>query len=94
MEQDKKELVNQIKGLSNYLDKLYNSRTNFRNHCYLRIAYDNTCGGKWDLLVSKPFVDNATTDQLATALDYLNRYKDDFTCLITDNKKSLKFRNK
>lgn len=94
MLEKKEDLKNQIKSLSNYLDKLYNSRTSFRNHCYLRIAYDNTCNNKWDLLVNKPFVDNATTDQLTTALDHLNRYKDDFTCLLTDNKKSLKFRNK
>lgn len=94
MQQDKKELINQIKSLSNYLDGLYESKTNFRNHCYLRIAYDNTCGGKWDLLVNKPFVDNATPVQLTTAVEYLNRYKNDFEVLVSDNKKSLNFRKR
>lgn len=90
----KEELINQIKSLSNDLDKLYSDKVSFRNHCYLRIAYDNTCSNKWDLVVSRPFVKNATLLQLNTSLDYLLRYKNDFTTLISDNIKSLKYRKK
>lgn len=90
----KEELINQIKSLSNDLDKLYSDKVSFRNHCYLRIAYDNTCGDKWDLVVNRPFIKNATLLQLTISLSYLLRYKNDFTTLISDNTKSLQYRKK
>jgi hypothetical protein len=90
----KEELVYQIKIVSNYLDKLYANKTRFRNHCYLRIAYDNTCNNKWDIVVHKPYIKNATEIQLNTTLQYLNKYKYDFNEVLSDNHKSLKFRNK
>lgn len=90
----KTDIVNEIKEVSNYLDKLYAKHTSFRNHCYLRIAYDNTCNRKWDEVVQKPFVKNATELQLNASLKYLVKYKDDFTALLSDNQKSLKLRGK
>ncbi|WP_395053252.1 acetyltransferase [Flavobacterium sp.] len=92
MEQNKLFLVKEIKRLSNLLDVKYNNELNFRNHCYLRIAFDATIGDKWDLKVKKPFVKNATEEQLTTVLQLLNKYIIDKNSLLFDNEKSLLFR--
>lgn len=91
---ERESLINQIKLLSNDLDKLYIDKVSFRNHCYLRIAYDNTCGNKWDLIVEKPFIKNATLLQLTTSLDYLIKYKNNFVTVMSDNDLSLQYRKK
>ena len=33
------------------------------NHCYLRIALDNTVGAKWDTQVQRPAYKNITPEQ-------------------------------
>lgn len=85
-------LIAQIKQLSNELDIHYKSELNFRNHCYLRIAYDNTVNDKWDTIVKKPFTKYATEESLLKALAFLDDYKKNKNVLIADNDKSLNFR--
>ncbi len=80
--------------LSNLLDKNYELNFNFRNHCYLRIAYDNAVGNKWDIEVVKPFTKNANIEQLRTALNFLESYLSNTELLLSHNKISLGFRTK
>jgi hypothetical protein len=78
--------------LSNVLDKHYNKELNFRNHCYLRIAFDATVNNKWDTKVGKPFIQYASDAQLQSALALLKGYLLDKQLLLIDNEKSLAFR--
>ena len=94
MIQEKNILIANIKQLSNELDSQYNGELNFRNHCYLRIAYDNTVNNKWDIVVKKPFTKYANEHQLETALNFLKLYLSDKKRLINDNEISLAFRKK
>lgn len=48
-----------------------------RNHCFMRIAYDNAVGQKWDMVVKAPFLRNATLQQLSDARAILYRIADD-----------------
>ncbi len=89
---DRIHLISEINRLSDMLDNQYNNELNFRNHCYLRIAYDNTTQDKWDIRVAKPFVKYATNMQLQSAVDLLNKYSSDKLILLSDNDKSLNFR--
>jgi hypothetical protein len=83
----------QYKDLANRLDLIHNCQ--FRNHCFLRIANDNAMGEKWDNVILKPFLKNATSEQLQKSVDILtsmlNMSKSDLMVL---NKKSLVFRGK
>jgi hypothetical protein len=94
MPNKKLQLIAEIKRLSNELDNKYCNELNFRNHCYLRIAYDATIKDKWDNVIMKLFVKFATIPQLLTAIEKLNNYKIDKVILLSDNEKSLAFRSK
>ena len=85
---------NEIIRLSNFLDAHYASELNFRNHCYLRIAYDNTINNKWDNVVAKPFIKNASEDQLNSVVGLLKNYTINKDLLIKHNLLSLAFRQK
>ena len=85
---------NEIIRLSNFLDAHYASELNFRNHCYLRIAYDNTINNKWDNVVAKPFIKNASEDQLYSVVGLLKNYTINKDLLIKHNLLSLAFRQK
>ena len=85
-------LIAEIKKLANSLDKLYDSELNFRNHCYLRIAYDCTVENRWDLVLKKPFIKYADNCELENAISLLNCYLTDKSKLLFDNEKSLKYR--
>ena len=89
---DKIDLIAEIKRLSNLLDKQYDLELNFRNHCYLRIAYDNTLQNKWDLVVKKPFTKYANQDQLENVINLLDTYMLDKNKLLEHNKNSLTYR--
>ena len=91
---DKIDLIFEIKRLSNLLDKQYDLELNFRNHCYLRIAYDNTVNDKWDNVVRTPFVKYANNSQLENALSLLKSYSTNKKLLLEHNTLSLQFRNK
>ena len=79
--------------LANELESKY-PELKFRNHCYLRIAYDNTVNAKWDIIVKKPFTLQATKLQLFKANKLLKLYLIDIDLLLKHNKISLKYRNK
>ncbi len=85
-------IKNEIIKLSNLLDKQFAAELNFRNHCYLRIAYDNSVKNKWDNVIPKPFIKNAKEEQLKKALELLNHYFLDKQLLLEHNNISLKFR--
>lgn len=78
--------------LSNVLEKHYSKELNFRNHCYLRIAFDATVNNKWDTKVGKPYTKYASEAQLQDALALLKGYLLDKQLLLIDNEKSLAFR--
>lgn len=92
MIQKKNSIIANIKQLSDELDLQYCTELNFRNHCYLRIAYDNIVQNKWDIVIKRPFVKYATENQLQNAAAILQLYKSDKKRLLTDNEKSLGFR--
>ena len=85
-------IKNDIIRLSNLLDKQFTAELNFRNHCYLRIAYDNSVKNKWDNIIPKPFIKNAKEEQLKNALELLNHYVLDKQLLLDHNNNSLKYR--
>ncbi len=87
-----RQLAFDITVLSNVLDKHYNKELNFRNHCYLRIAFDATVNNKWDTKVGKPYTKYASEAQLQSALALLKGYLLDKQLLLMDNEKSLAFR--
>lgn len=87
-------IKNEIIRLSNLLDLKFATELNFKNHCYLRIAYDNTANNKWDNVISKPFIKNANEAQLNNALFLLNKYTSDKELLLKHNLVSLAFRKK
>ena len=87
-------LMKEISRLSNQLDEKFANELNFRNHCYLRIAYDNTVKNKWDNVIQKPFNKNATDEQLKNALLLLNSYVSNKKLLLKHNISSLQFRKK
>lgn len=94
MLQKKNILISNIKLLSNELDSQYNDELNFRNHCYLRIAYDNVVQNKWDVILKRPFTKFASENQLKNVVAFLNLYRSDKKKLLIDNKRSLDFRKK
>ena len=87
-------IKNEIIRLSNLLDLKFATELNFKNHCYLRIAYDNTANNKWDNVIAKPFIKNANEVQLNNALFLLNKYTSDKELLLEHNLISLAFRKK
>ena len=89
---EKKEIISKIAKIAQTLDHKYSLETNFRNHCYLRIAYDCSMNNKWDTTLQKPFVKNANIAQLTKVVELLNHYLLDKEKLIQDNKTSLNFR--
>lgn len=87
-------IKNEIIRLSNLLDLKFATELNFRNHCYLRIAYDNSVNNKWDNVIAKPFIKNANEEQLNNAAFLLNKYTSDKELLLKHNLISLTFRKK
>lgn len=79
--------------LANNLETQY-PNLNFKNHCYLRIAYDNTVNAKWDTVVARPFKANASLEQVYRVVWLLMLYKTDKELLLQHNKNSLTFRKK
>ena len=77
--------------IANGLEKQYTD-LNFKNHCYLRIAYDNAVSGKWDTLVNRPFTKNASTFYIHEANLFLCSYITNKNLLLQHNKISLEYR--
>ena len=87
-------IKNEIIRLSNSLDAQYAAELNFRNHCYLRIAYDNAVNNKWDNVIAKPFIKNANEDQLNSVVGFLKKYAINKDLLTKHNLLSLALRQK
>jgi hypothetical protein len=67
---------------------------NFKNHCYLRIAYDNVVKDKWSDVIDKPFTIKASLFQVKKANDLLLLYITNKDLLLEHNKISLTYRKK
>ncbi len=81
-----------IRKLAFELESHYLNEFDFKNHCYLRIAYDNVLNNKCDMVVKKPFVNNATQKQLEEGLNLLKQYLANRDLLKQHNNCSLNFR--
>ena len=77
--------------LGSTLENTYPELT-FKNHCYWRIALDNTLSEKWDNVIERPAYKNLTGEQLEKVVDLLDKYQSDKHLLMTHNKKSLQYR--
>ena len=66
----------------------------FDNHCYLRIALDNTFQAKWDTVLKRPAYKNLNEAELQNVLKLLKMYKKDQELLLTHNQNSLQWRKK
>ena len=64
----------------------------FRNHCYWRIALDNTLGKKWDECIARPAYQNLSELQIKEVIELLEGYKLDKKLLLQHNGYSLKLR--
>ncbi|MEM7107945.1 MAG: acetyltransferase [Bacteroidota bacterium] len=75
-------------------DKLVQTypKLNFRNHCYWRIALDNTLQDKWDTVVQRPAYANLSAAQLRQVVELLEAYEKNEPLLKEHNKNSLIFR--
>ena len=67
---------------------------NFDNHCYWRIALDNTLFAPWKNVVPAPAYRNITEDQLDYVIHLLKSYLDDEQLLMEHNRISLAYRGK
>lgn len=75
------------------LESIY-PHLNFRNHCYWRIALDNTLSAKWDTVIQKPAYLHLTENQLRRVIQLLEDYEKDQELLIRHNSNSLRFRQR
>ena len=80
------ELGNQLPQIHKHLD--------FENHCYWRIALDNTLSAKWKDVVPAPAYKNISEEQLNHVIHLLKSYKKDEQLLLEHNRVSLAYRGK
>lgn len=78
-------------GLPEKLEKQY-PELNFRNHCYLRIALDNTLKTKWDTKLKKPAYKYLLPHQLIAVINLLESYQKSKEVLLQHNRQSLNYR--
>ncbi|XLS30589.1 acetyltransferase [Flavobacteriaceae bacterium M23B6Z8] len=88
-----KEYYNAYKQLPERLTEVYPD-LNFDNHCYLRIALDNTLGAKWDTIIERPAYKNLNAEQSLMVRELLSSYEQDKELLLEHNRKSLEWRKK
>ena len=79
--------------LGNELAELH-KHLDFQNHCYWRIALDNTLSAKWKDVISAPAYKNLTDEQFNHVIHLLKHYKVDEKLLLEHNRISLKYRGK
>ncbi|UZO80012.1 acetyltransferase [Aquimarina sp. ERC-38] len=77
-------------------EELAKQYTNLRfdNHCYLRIALDNTFKAKWDTVLKRPAYKNLSATEREEVLNLLKTYKTNEALLQEHNKNSLEWRGK
>ncbi|MEM1407119.1 MAG: acetyltransferase [Bacteroidota bacterium] len=73
------------------LEKVY-PNLKFRNHCYWRIALDNTLAAKWDTVIERPAYANLTEQQLTQVVGLLEAYENDERLLHVHNQNSIALR--
>jgi len=73
---------------------LIHKHLNFDNHCYWRIALDNTLSAKWKDIVPAPAYKNISEEQLNHVIHLLESYKEDEQLLLEHNRISLAYRGK
>jgi hypothetical protein len=73
---------------------LHYPNLNFDNHCYWRIALDNTLQAKWKDKIPAPAYKNITEEQLDFVIHLLKSYQNDEQLLLDHNKISLGYRGK
>lgn len=84
-------LVNQYFQLARQLEKTY-PETDFRDHCYWRIALDNILKEKWDIAIKRPAYKHLSTAQLTQVVEKLKSYLENKQRLLIDNQRSLNYR--
>jgi hypothetical protein len=80
-------------GLGNELPEIH-KHLNFENHCYWRIALDNTLSAKWKDVIPAPAYKNLTKEQFSHVIQLLKSYKVDEELLLKHNCISLMYRGK
>jgi hypothetical protein len=89
-----KDLQNRYFVLGNELESRY-PHLNFKNHCYWRIALDNTVQAKWDQRIKRrPAYLNLSNDQLKRVVILLEEYLQNQELLLMHNQTSLRFRTR
>ena len=73
------------------LTKIYPD-LNFDNHCYLRIALDNTFKTKWDTVLKRPAYKNLNSLKRSEVLTLLKSYQTKKELLLAHNENSLRYR--
>lgn len=84
---------NTYQNLPEKLAKQY-ANLRFDNHCYLRIALDNTFKAKWDTVIKRPAYKNLSGEQKNKVLSLLQKYQSDQELLLIHNQNSLRWRKK
>jgi hypothetical protein len=64
----------------------------FEDHCYWRIALDNTLKAKWDDIIERPAYKNLPDSLFETVIKRLHSYLKDEELLLMHNEKSLAYR--
>ena len=64
----------------------------FDDHCYLRMALDNTFSAQWDTKIPKPAYKNLNQPHKKQVLQFLNHSKKDHALILHHLLKSLKYR--
>ncbi|ARN78494.1 acetyltransferase [Nonlabens spongiae] len=90
---NRKELEQEYINLGNVLSTYYPNKS-FQNHCYWRIALDNTLHEQWNKQISSPAYKNLTDEQLVNTIDLLRLYIKDEELLEKHNRLSLIYRGK
>jgi hypothetical protein len=65
---------------------------NLENHCYLRIALDNSFQTQWNKVLKSPAYKHLNNNQLEEVNSLLKQYQKDKNLLLKHNKKSLSWR--
>ena len=79
--------------LAKELENTY-PKLSFQNHCYWRIALDNTVGDKWDKIIKRPAYQNLNKGQLKEVVDLLTSYLENKDLLLEHNQLSLSYRKR
>jgi len=87
------ELIRKYFVLGSELEELFPD-LDFKNHCYWRIALDNTLCSKWSDVIDRPAYKHLPMDQLKQVVWLLMQYSTDRELLLVHNTKSLQYRNK